>query len=1820
MPSFSSSSSEEDSNNSEGELGAIFTSDSDSSESSSVDDVDTQSVETSPVTRTAAERLTDLKAEAAKKRAEAKVNEQFAVLAPPARPEERSLPTPPARPGCAPPAPPARPDYTHQPGTGSMSVEESVAEDIWEYFEALGELTMEELKDECDSSDVACESLTTEAQIKVALMVARLQDNADHPDGGGGGGSGDHMTTRLAELEHLVEQLRNYGAAWQVKVKQSEDVLQEVCDERDGLRRELEDLREAKRTLEANVRAMRAQRPPDEGVPPQLELEPKTDTEPEPEPELGDGSITLASDALVRTNTPAAIGQIRELYGALLEKDPALAKAEQLLKLVTQSSQPKPARMAHPLEVLADASDTEPLHSFLPPIGLGSYIDQFCEVGFNTVKDVRESQDLESDIAFLSPRDVQRLRSASDVPRGFVEDVPLSEFFAAADVQLERILEHAGRLGYRYVSDLKHACVDGCAAIQDNLDGSTHVQVAAELRATLATAPADLDVWQYRHDDGTWKKCSDQAAMTKSYLSRTAVWRVPGTNRVVNFATMEQIRVDTKTSRAIRGTTQLGKVPGLPAQLINSLRQLKIDTNMLPPEEKRLDYALRQMALACEPANMLLVKSEKKLVKSAKHKRLFSVDVVAGTLTWKSPRDGKTRLVLSVLKELPDEAISLMERHKQDTRLAFEIDTLEEGGHVGRLWVVANSIFQKQEWLFALAMAAEAAEQHTVDAQSTHEAVSPHAKDKTHRSRREVENDRKAREALHKLQQDVADAGSRPGSKDTTIQLANSCMQQCNRHSGSAPMVAYCCEYLHSMADAGTDTASTKVGEHIASQKGIAELILTALAEHASSPAVQQHGMHLLQVLTRSCYTKTSKVARALTKDRRAQMVAEAVACALRDTRDEELIHQICETMHCLIKCHKELDGVSHENCKQIREVFGKQSGGIRAIIKAMKAYPESADVQRSSCRVLNQLCGPASRGGVDEIAELIRENRAVRVAEAALQRFALVDDRGVTEAAQRLIDRVPDGFDFRGSNDRQLYTILALKEKKDASAKSEPIPLAGKCAQLYVGERGLTVYATDQTKLWGVTYSQMASAVLKDGRLWLTLITSKQTAASGRVYKLKPAQKTELDEILQLLEGRIRVKAADLVMKKEKLVMQVAKQADEKLLAAERFRAERELSDLRKKHELAQLAVRKKQQVSQAQREQELSELRAKQAQELLDIQAESARKQTELARKQAERDAEAQRAGIAQAERDAAAQRAATAQAEREKAVECAKAEEALLQKRKEQQRLQEIEAEHQRLVASQPTWEYERRAVPQLDDYGHSTSSAKASMIKGHMMCLDNNGHPANIRREQGIKSEVIGQVNSGDMLAVIDARTVSEADRQLSDELERASLADRVRMLHVQCGHGGWITGTFAVPPNGWFTFEPSQQQELHAHYVQRSREFTMHESACNWSTDLMHMTQTTTKETIDSEYRTRRIRARVHSSDGAILEWPGLSAEVLAAKEETMQAQAERDAAKEDARKEKEQRQLAEAQRTEELQKAKEREIELAADLKRAKAAAAAGKSIIWECLVDRTWIAYNPQTTDALEDAFSSSSVFVRFTNRGHTYEANFTSTPMQQRNTKTNALREIRRTEQAVDKGQFDTPDHWQPQGGENCILVDVMPGTPEFRHVRDCMVATMPHADQQIMKVQRVQNIALWEFYSMQKRKLGKLNGKDPNEVTVWHGTRALDPRAIFLDKQDGFMMQHSNQGMWGTGLYFAKNASYSDTYSHRCGFGKKSFFLTKLLAGEEKRIMPNDPNLRFCPDKPGGGRYDTVTGETNGSKVYVVYENGRAYPEYLITYMQL
>ena len=192
--------------------------------------------------------------------------------------------------------------------------------------------------------------------------------------------------------------------------------------------------------------------------------------------------------------------------------------------------------------------------------------------------------------------------------------------------------------------------------------------------------------------------------------------------------------------------------------------------------------------------------------------------------------------------------------------------------------------------------------------------------------------------------------------------------------------------------------------------------------------------------------------------------------------------------------------------------------------------------------------------------------------------------------------------------------------------------------------------------------------------------------------------------------------------------------------------------------------------------------------------------------------------------------------------------------------------------------------------------------------------------------------------------------------------------------------------------------------------------------------------------------------------------------------------------------------------------------------------------------------------------------------------------------------------------------------------LLVEVEPTDDQFWNVTERLQETMK--DAHIAKLWRIQNGALWSYYSFHKDRLAS-HGVDTNERSVWHGTSALDPSVIYEDRQDGFMMQYSHTGMWGRGIYFAKNSSYSTCYAYKPehssisadrpkgNVGEREMFLTKLLCGNEVDLG-SDRSL-MCPplDRKTGYRYNSVTGNTGGSQVWIVYENGRAYPDYLVRY---
>jgi hypothetical protein len=178
---------------------------------------------------------------------------------------------------------------------------------------------------------------------------------------------------------------------------------------------------------------------------------------------------------------------------------------------------------------------------------------------------------------------------------------------------------------------------------------------------------------------------------------------------------------------------------------------------------------------------------------------------------------------------------------------------------------------------------------------------------------------------------------------------------------------------------------------------------------------------------------------------------------------------------------------------------------------------------------------------------------------------------------------------------------------------------------------------------------------------------------------------------------------------------------------------------------------------------------------------------------------------------------------------------------------------------------------------------------------------------------------------------------------------------------------------------------------------------------------------------------------------------------------------------------------------------------------------------------------------------------------------------------------------------------------------LLPIKPNSEEWNFVLNMMKKTLPNVN--IIKIERVQNKDLWKYYSLKLNNIKERNNNRNMEYVQWlfHGTRNTSPSHIY---EKGFDMRYCN-GMWGQGVYFAVNASYSNSYVHNSPQGKQ-MFLSRVIVGDFCVSQPNS-NLRFPPYKDQARMimHDSVKGHTGGSDVFIIYDNCQAYPEYLITY---
>ena len=93
-----------------------------------------------------------------------------------------------------------------------------------------------------------------------------------------------------------------------------------------------------------------------------------------------------------------------------------------------------------------------------------------------------------------------------------------------------------------------------------------------------------------------------------------------------------------------------------------------------------------------------------------------------------------------------------------------------------------------------------------------------------------------------------------------------------------------------------------------------------------------------------------------------------------------------------------------------------------------------------------------------------------------------------------------------------------------------------------------------------------------------------------------------------------------------------------------------------------------------------------------------------------------------------------------------------------------------------------------------------------------------------------------------------------------------------------------------------------------------------------------------------------------------------------------------------------------------------------------------------------------------------------------------------------------------------------------------------------------------------------------------------------------------------------------MYGKGVYFARDASYSTypLYSQRDANDVQSIFLARVVVGEYCLGVQDaiTPDVR---DAATSALYDSTVDNLQNPNIFVTYNDGQAYPEYLVKFKQ-
>ncbi|XP_072024928.1 protein mono-ADP-ribosyltransferase PARP14-like [Amphiura filiformis] len=203
------------------------------------------------------------------------------------------------------------------------------------------------------------------------------------------------------------------------------------------------------------------------------------------------------------------------------------------------------------------------------------------------------------------------------------------------------------------------------------------------------------------------------------------------------------------------------------------------------------------------------------------------------------------------------------------------------------------------------------------------------------------------------------------------------------------------------------------------------------------------------------------------------------------------------------------------------------------------------------------------------------------------------------------------------------------------------------------------------------------------------------------------------------------------------------------------------------------------------------------------------------------------------------------------------------------------------------------------------------------------------------------------------------------------------------------------------------------------------------------------------------------------------------------------------------------------------------------------------------------------------------------------------------------------------VGHSQITLPQNWIPMNpGQNSQVVPLLQTTQEYADIERTFTASIGR-QVRIKEIRRIQIEDLYKMYTAKKEKMvaSAIVGIQV-ERYAYHGTARNNCDKI---STNGFnrSFHGANGTMFGKGTYFARDASYSDRYAKpSASTGYRYMFYCKILTGE---YTIGNPTYIAPPAKPNNPTdlYDSVVDRHPNPKIFVIFHDTQAYPEYLIKY---